>query len=44
MVAAESNSLLNRPLAKLVERVLESPWGPVLEPDFGLESVLDPES
>ena len=44
MVVAESNSLLNRPLAKLVERGLEFPWGPMRERDSGLESVLDPES
>ena len=44
MVVAESSSPSIRPLAKLAGRELESPWGPVPEPDSGLESVLDPES
>ena len=44
MVAAKSNSPLDCPLAKLAEHELESLLGLVLEPDSGLESVLDLES
>ena len=44
MVVAKSNSPLDRLLAKLAEHGLESLWGLVLEPDSGLESMLDPES
>ena len=46
-VAEESNSPLGRPLAKLAERGLESlflGWVTALDPDSGLESVLNPES
>ena len=46
-MAEESDSSLGSPLAKLAERGSESlflGWVMVLDPDSGLESVLDPES